>query len=491
MSNIENFKMALAKLRNKGVLDSRTGQIHVTDEQDIKDAAIMSNPNNWCCVRAIDERPRYDKEGNIILPSLSTRSNYEIERHTVHTTLNHVVESHSEGNWDGFPYVVFCPYNDVVAKNGKPVGLNLVDTYFSTDIDVGLVIPKESAYIVQPASDNDGELYTIGEHVATYKTDYFTDDEIKQILSLLSPSELKEYDRLMNGDLESGEMQKALEMDPRVKGWYEKATDKKLFLKGLMEENRMTILTHFLRDAVLRLAMREKGFQYIDDAAYRAGASNYGQCNSQVAKAVEDVAISERIDTGAWRHSSSVYGRDNMQKLCEQLRLEVERITSEKNMDNLFDEMYKWHLELERGHRSVNWNDVIVNGKFIDDYYDRFFESYFQKYKQEQVNDLNRLDPEYLDRYGYMYSDILKFDTIEEFDPMFAKALKRQVEVNMTKLRKWRSQMEHNPKFQKLLEKWKDFIACNYEDYKEFMKPSIEQQFAHSSQSYQFDERKM
>ena len=108
MSNIENFKMALAKLQSEPVLESHTGRIHVTDEQDIKDADILSNTNNWCCVRATDDMPLYGKDGNIILPSLAAKSNCEIGRHTVHTVLNHVVESHDGGNWNAFPYVVFA-----------------------------------------------------------------------------------------------------------------------------------------------------------------------------------------------------------------------------------------------------------------------------------------------------------------------------------------------------------------------------------------------
>ena len=485
MGNVTDFEAGMKLLRSR-MTDKADyqGHFHVTEEQDAKDAELMSSPDNWCCVRAIDIEPWYDEEGNVVLPSLGQLAGGEIERNTVHTTLNHVVESHKGGNWDGHLYVVFAPYNDVVARNGKPVGLDLVDTYFSTDVDTGLVIPKDSAYVVQPSSEPGGPLYTIGEHGATYKMDYFTEDEIQTILSMLQPAELKEYNRLMAGDLTDSEINVALGY-ARVKTWYEKSTNKKQFLIGLMHENRMVILTRFLRDAVVRLAMAKKGFQYIDDTVYRAVEEERGECKSQVEKAIQDVAIKEKIDTGSSRHANSFYGLNGfgVQGAAEMLRVEVNGIISENNMDDLFVKLYKFYHQENAQQRSLA--EAVLYGRFIDNIYDEVYQPLFQHYKQDQQNKADAdttSKPQFIERYGYMYSGVQEFKTIEEFDPKLAKALKRQSSVLFDKLRKWRKSMENDPKFQKLLEKWRDFMDHNYTDIKEFLKPSIEQQFVQPQQ---------
>lgn len=483
MAYVIDFKLAMEKLHQmtEKYATSR-GDIHVTEKQDARDAEVMSRKDNWCCVRTTDQKPLYDQDGNIVLPSLAMISDCEIARNTVHTVLNHVVESHSEGNWDSFPYVIFAPYKSIVAKNGQPVGLDLVDTYFSTDADTGLVLPKEAAYVVQPTYDRDAELYTIGKNGATYKADYFTEDEIARILSLLekvSPKDFKEYNRLSEGLLTKEDIQKVLGNDLRAKRWYDEAKTeeaKRKFLSGLIQEDRYVILTKFLRNAVVRMAMKEKGFQYIEDANYRSGVQNYGEYNSQVAKAVEDVAINEEIETGSWRHAYSLYGLHNLQQIFEGFRTEIDSVVSTTNMDELFTKMYKLSLGYQRGFRKeIELISAIVGDRFPDDYYDTLYESAFADYKRRQLAAYNDLGPEYRKRYGYMYINIQKYKTLEEFDPKFAKVLKRNINVNLAKLRNWRKQMEQNPKFQKLLSKWKMYMASDYTNEEEFLKPSIEQ----------------
>ena len=138
----------------------------------------VSNMSNWLCVHATNYMPQQDAQGNYFIKTTAMATNNEIARATVHVTLNQIVLSHMGGNWDFAPFIILAPYNDVVEMNGNPSMVASEDTYFIPNPDTGLVLPKNTR-IIKP--DN-GALFTIGEHVSTYKTDNYTDQEIQTIL---------------------------------------------------------------------------------------------------------------------------------------------------------------------------------------------------------------------------------------------------------------------------------------------------------------------
>jgi uncharacterized coiled-coil protein SlyX len=71
----------------------------------------------------------------------------------------------------------------------------------------------------------------------------------------------------------------------------------------------------------------------------------------------------------------------------------------------------------------------------------------------------------------------LQCKNIKQFDPKLADVLKKQIATLTQKLKDWRKGMEQNPKFQKLIRKLQDYDNSNYDDYDDFIKPSIEPQF--------------
>ena len=471
MSEIEKFKMAIESLLAK--IESG-----LTENQDKKEAEIMADLNNWCCVHTTRYKPIQDKDGNLVIPSTAMAVGGKGEgggRNTVHFTLNHVVENHKDGNWDETPYVIFARYNDVVKENGEPVGICLVDTYFSTDIDKGLVLPKESTYFIHPSNINDENLYKIGENEAVYKTCDFTDEETKIILTMLTSEERKKYDQLMNGEfINNAELEQALGKEERVKRLYEQIKAKgpeseKAFLRGLMADKRDLILAKILRDFVTRIAMKQKGFEYIDKAGAKAGDSTY-TAKSLVGKLIEDVAIIKKVPTTTGAHYFSPYGVEGLQGAVKEFVEKVDEIINENNMDKLFSKVY-----LAGNSLMTKWMyDIVVKKIAPSDYYDVVYESRFKDFKQERMAEYNRNGPELRERYGYEKLSVQQYDNIEAFDPMLAKALRRQVEVQCDRLTKWRTEIEHNPRFQKLLKKIKDYECGNFKDFYEFLEPSIE-----------------
>ena len=187
----------------------------------------VSNMSNWLCVHATNYMPQQDAQGNYFIKTTAMATNNEIARATVHVTLNQIVLSHMGGNWDFAPFIILAPYNDVVEMNGNPSMVASEDTYFIPNPDTGLVLPKNTR-IIKP--DN-GALFTIGEHVSTYKTDNYTDQEIQTILSFMS-----HYDREYYNKYDRDE---------------------------ISEQRKNAILKKCLRDAVTEMTMNKMGYKYV------------------------------------------------------------------------------------------------------------------------------------------------------------------------------------------------------------------------------------
>jgi hypothetical protein len=255
----------------------------------------MAKPENWCVVHATKYLPQKHQDGKMYIPSTAMATNFDIPRNTVHTTFNHIVRGHMMGNWDDSHIVILTPYTDIVKKNGNPVQVSGVDTYWSVDPTKGLVL-SDNTFIVQPSND---VLYSINEHGATYKRDNFTEEEIQTIISMLSPSELETYNKYKNADFESYEIEHEFDSDKRVKKMYESAKDKKAFLRGLFEESRFDILSHFLRDAVVRMSMEKMGFVETNEL------SDGSPANTAIAETAVNMGLHATASNKG--HSSSLY----------------------------------------------------------------------------------------------------------------------------------------------------------------------------------------
>lgn len=224
------------------------------------DATYMSKMKHWCCVHTTRYEPKRNEDGDLCIATTAMATDNEFPRASVHVTLNQVVSSHMGGNWDDAPIVVLAPYNDVVSKNGNPQEVAAEDTWFIPNPDTGLVLP-DSTYIVKPSKDN-GKLFEIGEKVATYKTDNYTDEEIEEILALDEYDKYR-YDEYMSGDVPDYNVQSVLGYDEKLIKMYKAAEDKKAFMRGLFEEDRFVILNKLLRNAVVKMAMEKMDFRYV------------------------------------------------------------------------------------------------------------------------------------------------------------------------------------------------------------------------------------
>lgn len=221
---------------------------------------IMDNPENWVFVHATKYEPEINEKGEMYIPPTAMVTDYDWPRASVHGKLNAVVGANSAGSWDKAPFVVLAPFNDVVRLNGNPQEVSVDDTYFIPDPDTGLVLPK-NAYLIKPDPNAD-KLINFGEGVITYKTDNYTDKEIEEILAL-SEGDKYLYEKYMNGDASDFQINHLLGYDKKLMAAYDKSENKKLFLRGLLEEDRFVILNKLLRDVAVKMGLEKMGYHYV------------------------------------------------------------------------------------------------------------------------------------------------------------------------------------------------------------------------------------
>ena len=305
MSNLEE---KIEQLRN--IDDSRDGSVD-----------YMSDMKNWVCVHATRYEPEQNAEGELCIKTTAMATGYKLPRATVHLTLNQVVGSHLFGNWDAMPIVVLAPYNEVVGKNGNPQEVAVEDTYFIPNPDTGLVLP-DSAYVVRPDPHNE-ELFKIGEHGATYKTDNYTKEEEEAILAL-SPWEREKYQKYLSGDIPEYEVKSTLDYDEKLIQIYEKSKDKQAFMRGIFEEKRFAILNNLLRDAVVKMALEKMGYRYV------FAHEDY------VSEKVADVAKSAglRGNSGNKGHFASV---EREMDIVGCSLLDLSEVLQSKKIDKIYD----------------------------------------------------------------------------------------------------------------------------------------------------------
>ncbi len=415
MSKLEDFQAAIAKLKEA---DSQV------KEQTIQDSQIMSEVKNWVCVHATRYMPPRNPDGMMFIPTTAMVTNYAIPRTTIHVTLNHVVESHNAGAWEDCPYVIFAPYTEIVEKNVNPSCVSLFDTYFVPDSDHGLLLPP-SAYIVQPSEK---EFYEIGEHMATYKRGNYTKQEVEFILSLM-PSEIQQkYKQFTEYTLDNSYTFYFFDINIPDDNQRHKILSTKY--KQQMDKYGEDLLSSYLRNYVVRLAMESKGFSYV--------APNYTVSNS-ACNAVKDFGISTNVDEKS--HFGSI--ERAMEDAWSAMRSQTITVLTERKISELYDlfvtKPYTEWLDEELYEESdkslpkihLDVLDAIVNNAPMH-YYKTYSDIFASKTQDENIK------------------------TIAEYSPNLDIALRKNSQILETEFQNAVQILKQNPqypKFERLVKK--------------------------------------
>ncbi|MBO4480688.1 MAG: hypothetical protein J5742_03655 [Alphaproteobacteria bacterium] len=404
----------------------------------------MSNTENWICVHATKYKPKRNRNSQMYIETTGAATGYKYARATVHFTLNQIVSSHMGGNWDDAPFVILTPYEDTVKINGNPQEVASEDTYFVPNPDTGLILPK-NARIVRPNNDT---LFSIGENVSTYKTDNFTDDEIKIILSHVKSPDRELYDKYDKCDLPEFEL-KTLLQDEYVKKAYDAAGDKHLFLHGLLEETRMMILTMFLREFVVRKTMKAMGYEYVH--------SHEDNISATVAKTARTQGI--RGNSGNKGHSGS------MEKEFEDIGVSgLGFVTVCKTGD--IGDIYEFIMHSSH---TKAFAAVILDGTPLSVY--RFHEEYmaqkirFIRWDVDNYREMAQKypgDPNFGNEESWQkdlaYADKLEKEGIQGYNPYLDIVLRRNSNRLAQECAKALEELKQNPKYPLLCQMLQDLI---------------------------------
>lgn len=434
MGKISDFQAALEILRDmESKLDMGSGDCVASEGYRERSNAekYMSDMDNWCVVHATKYLPKRNTDGNMVIETTAMATNFEsVPRSTVHTTLNHVVGGHNGGSWGDMPYVILMPYNDVVALNGHPREVSMFDTYFAPNPDTGLILPK-SAYLVRPSDENNGDLYTIGEHEATYKTSNFTDDEIQFILNNVDEYSKQRYlDYLFTGELPSdGLVEAYLLYDDELIKQYKNASNKHEFLRNAMAKYRNVILTQFLRDTVVKLVMQENGYKYVK-----------GSDGDNIARAARDIAKQSGLKSDASNKGHSFSLEKNMEEVyC--------------NLMDVLNDLYT------NGHNAPDVYRILVVDGWPEDFClhiaecilkDRPIDCY-QFYVDRFISAAKRNDCEYR--------------TVADYSPGLDVTLRRNARLMQNKFIQWIHYIKTKPMYAEL----KKILAENLPGHKDEM----------------------
>lgn len=369
------------------VQDFVSGIQKLQDFEDNVQAQVkyMSDMNNWVMVHATKYMPRRLSDGSLAIPTTAMATNYDVPRATVHTTLNHIVDANSGGNWNDMSVVILAPFNDVVGKNENPIEVSLLDTYFAPDVKTGLVLPP-SAHIVRAGDVPDGKLFDVQKNETVYKIDGFTDSEKQQIIARMGYMARDRYMKLERGDIEDWEVKQALMFaGPTAQKLYDGARDKSAFLRGMFIDEQNAILANTVRDMAVDQTIRDMGYRRI------TSRSDAGDVAQQVAK----TALANKM-------SGNASNKGHFNSVLAKLEWTYADITSFFK-DNLFnqssdlDKLYNYiSSELNKRKPSVQATDFVkdITGVAPLDFH-KYFNETFDFWAQN-----NKLDAKSITEYN-------------------------------------------------------------------------------------------
>lgn len=399
----------------------------------------MSDPKNWVCVHLTKHEPKIDSEGKRCIETTAMATDYMLPRASVHVTLNQIVGNNLGGNWDGASVIVLAPYKDVVRLNGNPQEVATEDTYFIPDPDKGLMLPS-STYIIKP-DNSTGKLFTVGKKKATYKTDNYTREDIDAILALSDNWDKDKYEKYMNGDVPDGQAEWLLGHDEKLIKLYKNAKDKKAFMRGLMEEDRFTLLNKILRDAVMKAAIEKMGYHYV--------YSHEDNISGRVAEVADKAGL--RANSGNKGHSFSIE-HDMEIEGCRMIALN--KFLKEKSFVDIYD-----YLLNSNDPAAEKLISHIVSATPLPNYY-TFYEKVF-KNKIDAIKRMSEFYPHEKEKH-LAYAEKLTRGGIKVYSMNLDRVLRRHAKKMQKETEKILEDMKKDTKGYALFKK----RLCNIADTK-------------------------
>lgn len=162
----------LQRQREEAVIDRNNAAM--SSREALTDAVEAFKPSDLVVVHATSYEPKQVEGGHEVS---TTHDASGFPRATIHTSLNHKVESAGMyGEWDSNDYVIISGLDAMLQADGLPKSLNGADTWWTRDPGEALSFPD--ATLIMPGGEQD-ELAIKADHGRiTYKSEGFTQSDI-------------------------------------------------------------------------------------------------------------------------------------------------------------------------------------------------------------------------------------------------------------------------------------------------------------------------
>ena len=360
----------------------------------------MSSLDNWLLVHATRYMPLKNDKGEMYIPTTAMATGFDIPRGTVHFMLNHMVETHREGNWDDAGIVILTPFQEVRRINGNPAEVAIQDTYFLPPAEKGVVLPKGTR-IVHASSDlSDGKLFEIRDNETVYKDDNFTSEETDFLLSMMTQDEKRKYEKYLNAEFTEDELEVFFyKLGDKGKKAYDLANDKNAFLRGAYSDKLHSMLQQQCRKMAVQETAKAMGYNIVRTAKYDMGSTSIA-----VAKVAENNGMIGTVSNKG--HSNSVYNalEDEVWNIFVKFTSGVTELLTNPNP---FDVIYKFIDEkTENTALYQPYTDAIIKNKQPN--FKAKCLQIVKKYGQEKNTKLTGVINRWCDRAGKNFEDFHK-----------------------------------------------------------------------------------
>lgn len=179
--------MAEQAVRKQISSESNSKATNPSPEQQNSPESLLK-PSEIVVVHTTSHRPQASDGGLRVVTSHDATG---FPRATIHTSLNHKVESHMAGDWDNSGYVLMSNLQDMVNANGIPESINGADTWWARNPGESLLFPN--ATLICPGEEQEQIMSSMPNGEVRYKASNYNSDDLKAVSQVFGPEVARQF----------------------------------------------------------------------------------------------------------------------------------------------------------------------------------------------------------------------------------------------------------------------------------------------------------
>lgn len=159
------------------------------------EAVEAFRPEDLVVVHATNYAPEASEDGFTVQ---TTHDGRGFPRPTIHTAINHKVESHVFGSWDNKDHVLIAGFDKMLDVDGSPNSINGADTWWARNPGERLTFP--GATLIAPGGPQTEVFKRLDDGRVLYKTEGITTEDISTIDTVLGSGTQAQIEKALNDE---------------------------------------------------------------------------------------------------------------------------------------------------------------------------------------------------------------------------------------------------------------------------------------------------